>query len=127
MGTTRNMGLSRLVFATLNSMKGFKAAWLNEEAFRMELCLAIIMIPAAFWLGTDVIEKLLLIVSTLIVLLTELLNSAVEAAIDRVGSEQHPLSGRAKDMGSAAVFISLTLVLTVWGLIILDRFAGLPG
>lgn len=117
------LGWRRLVNATRYSIAGFRAAWINEEAFRQELILTLALLPAAFWLGRGPLEYALLIGSCLIVLITELLNSAVEALTDRVGTEQHELSGRAKDLGSAAVLLSLVLVVLIWGAIALDRFA----
>lgn len=84
--------------------------------------MSLILIPVALWLGRDIIEKAALIAVLLFVLVVELLNSAVEAAIDRLGDERHELSGAAKDLGSAAVFVSLTIVILVWGSVIADRF-----
>lgn len=112
----------RLIKAVGYSMSGFKTAWTNEAAFRQESVLIVIMIPAAFWLGTTAIERALLIGSCMIVLITELLNSALETAIDRIGLDHHILSKRAKDMGSAAVLVSLATVAMVWGIILYERF-----
>lgn len=95
-------------------MKGLKAAWQHEAAFRQEGVLAICMVPIALLLPVTPIEKLLLIMSVFIVLIVELLNSAVEAVVDRIGDEIHPLSGRAKDIASAAVFMSLLLCGITW-------------
>ena len=117
-----NSGFKRIILATWYSAKGFAAAWRNEAAFRQELVLTVVLIPAAIWLGRNASEVALLIGVCLIVLITELLNSAVEAVVDRVGDEVNKLSGRAKDMGSAAVFVSLCLVLLVWGSVAWDRF-----
>jgi len=122
MGKPGNTGLRRIVNATFFSMAGLRAAWLHESAFRQETVLCAVLIPAAFWLGQTAVERSLLIGSCLLVLIVELLNSGVEAVVDRVGEEQHRLSGRAKDLGSAAVFVSLALVLVVWGLIAWSRF-----
>lgn len=122
MGNTNTQGFKRLINATGYSWMGFKAAWKHEAAFRQEMLLATLMIPCAFWLGETATQRAVLISSLLIVLLTELLNSGIEAAIDRFGEERHPLSGQAKDMGSAAVFVSLVLVGVVWGLIAFERF-----
>ncbi len=122
MGSTNAKGLKRLINATGYSMKGFKAAWKHEEAFRQEVILATILICSGFWLGETMIQKALLIGTCFIVLITELLNSGIEAVVDRIGSEHHELSGRAKDMGSAAVFVSLSLVVIVWAFIIYERF-----
>ena len=112
-------GLKRLVNACFFSMAGFKATWQHEEAFRQEVSLFIITTPLALWLGNSPIEKVLLIGSVVLVLLVELLNSAVEAVVDRVGFEHHELSGRAKDIGSAAVMLSLLWAAATWALILL--------
>ena len=117
-------GIGRLWRATRYSLAGIRAAWTHEAAFRQEVLLTMILAPAAFWLGGSTIERLLLLGSCLIVLITELLNSAVEAAIDRISDDQHRLSARAKDLGSAAVFISLWLAGITWGLIGYDHFFG---
>jgi diacylglycerol kinase (ATP) len=115
-------GLQRIWNATRYSLSGIRATWRNEAAFRQEILLSLILVPAAFWYGRTATERVLLISSCLLVLIVELLNSAVEAAIDRIGEDRHKLSGRAKDMGSAAVFISLWLVILTWGIIGYDRF-----
>jgi diacylglycerol kinase (ATP) len=111
-----------LLRATVYSAQGFSYAFRNEAAFRQELAMAAIMTPLAIWLGRDIVEKALLIAVLLFVLAIELLNSAIEATIDRFGNERHELSGAAKDLGSAAVFVSLTIVILVWGSVIYDRF-----
>lgn len=115
-------GLDRIIKAFGYSLKGFRAAFVNEAAFRQELALVIILVPAGFWLGQTPIEKALLVGVVLMVLVVELLNSAVEAVVDRVSDEHHELAGRAKDLGSAAVFLSLMVVLIVWVLILLPQF-----
>ena len=126
MGKPGNTGIRRILRATKFSAQGFTLAWKHEAAFRQELVLAVIMTPAAFWLGQTIIERALLIGVLLLVLIVELLNSAIEAAIDRHGDEHHELSGRAKDFGSAAVFVVLVLVGLVWGAVAWQRFgAGL--
>ena len=117
-----NTGLRRIIRATRFSAQGFAQAWQHEAAFRQELLLTIVMAPAAMWLGQSIVERSLLIAVLLLVLLVELLNSAIEAAIDRHGDEQHELSGRAKDLGSAAVFVSLTIVVLLWGAVAWQRF-----
>lgn len=122
MGKPGNTGIGRILRATRFSAQGIAAAWKNEAAFRQELTLVVVLLPAAVWLGQTALERALLIVSLFIVLIVELINSAIEAAIDRHGDEQHELSGRAKDMGSAAVFGSLLLVVIVWALVAVDRF-----
>lgn len=114
-------GVVRIYHAAIYSMMGFRAAWKHESAFRQEAVLAILLLPLAFWLGGSAVEVALLIGSLLLVVIVELLNSAIEAVVDRVGDEPHELSGRAKDMASAAVFLSLILVLVVWTLIAIQR------
>jgi diacylglycerol kinase (ATP) len=122
LGKPGNTGIGRILRATRFSAQGIAAAWKNEAAFRQELTLVVVLLPAAVWLGQTALERAVLIVSLFIVLIVELINSAIEAAIDRHGDEQHELSGRAKDMGSAAVFGSLLLVVVVWALIAVERF-----
>ena len=112
-------GIGRIFNAFGWSMSGIKAAFLQEAAFRQELLLCVILGPLGLYLGENGLEKALLLGSLMLVLIVELLNSAVEAVVDRIGKDQHDLSGRAKDMGSAAVFLSLLNVLLVWLLIIL--------
>ncbi|MGJ0490650.1 diacylglycerol kinase [Methylobacter sp.] len=112
-------GLERLINACFFSFAGFKATWTHEEAFRQEVLLFVITTPLAIWLGETAIEKLLLIGSIVLVMLVELLNSAVETVVDRVGLERHELSGRAKDIGSAAVMLSMAWAAVTWTLIIL--------
>jgi len=118
--TKKNTGLKRIVCAGLYSLKGLKAAWQHEAAFRQELILFIIMLPLAVILGSNGIERALLVGSLLLVLIIELVNSAIEAAIDRIGSEHHELSGRAKDIASAAVLLSLIQVPIIWLLVLMD-------
>src|SRR5690606_41211313 len=103
---------------------GMRHAGRHEEAVRQECLPAALLLPRAFWIGRSAAERALLIGSCLLVLLVELLNSAVEAAVDRVGAERHPLAGRAKDLGSAAVLVSLVLVGIVWALIAWERVVG---
>lgn len=117
-------GLQRLVDATVYSIKGIKACWTREAAFRQEFVAVLILGPAAFWLGTTTIQRILLLSTCFLVLIVELLNSAIEAVVDRVGTEDHPLSGRAKDMGSAAVLLSLIASAVVWGLVAWQRWNG---
>ena len=107
-------GLRRLINATGYSMKGFRAAYANEAAFREEVLLACVLIPVALLLGLPALETVLLIGSILGLMLTEILNSAIEAVVDRIGPELHPLSGRAKDLGSAAVFIAMVIAALIW-------------
>ena len=107
-------GINRIIDATGYSMKGLKAAWINEAAFRQEVSLTIFLTFVAFLMPVDHIERVLLISSLLLVIIVELMNSAVEATVDRISDEYHELSGRAKDIGSAAVFVSLVLMMLVW-------------
>lgn len=115
-------GLARIYAAFLNSMKGFKAAWEGEEAFRQEVYLLAAGAPLALWLGQTGIEKALLLGSVLLVIIVELLNTGIEVVVDRISFERHELSGRAKDIGSAAVFASLVLAGAVWLLVLAPRF-----
>ena len=115
-------GIARVIDAFGYSMKGFAATWRYEAAFRQEVGLAIILLPTAFWLAQTHIELILLLSSVFWVLMAELANSSVEAVVDRTGSERHELSGRAKDIGSALVFMSLVLLAIVWGIIAFNRF-----
>jgi len=111
-------GIGRIIDATKYSWLGFRAAFKHEAAFRQELTMAVIGIPLAAWLARDGIQFLFLSVPLLLLLLVELANSAVEAVVDRIGSEHHELSGRAKDMGSATVFMALTIVTLCWLVIV---------
>ena len=117
-------GIRRIIQATRYSAQGFAHAWKYESAFRQELTLTVILIPFAIWLGGTPVEHLMLIGSCVLVLVVELLNSALEAAVDRFGDEQHELPGRAKDMGSAAVFLSLLIVAAVWTTVAWQRFVA---
>src|SRR5262245_50189280 len=114
MGKPGNTGLRRIINATFFSMAGFRAAWRDEAAFRQEVLLCVVLVPAAFWLGRTAVERSLLVGSCLIVLIVELLNTGIENVVDRFGEARHRLSGQAKDMGSAAVFTSLRLALVTW-------------
>ncbi|GAA4420673.1 diacylglycerol kinase [Acidovorax lacteus] len=116
----RRTGLSRLWHATGHSLQGLRAGW-TEKAFRQEVLLATVMVPLAFVIGQTWVEVSVLCAVLALVLITELLNSAIEAAIDRIGPEWHELSGRAKDLGSAAVLLSLLLCGAVWGAAIYQR------
>jgi diacylglycerol kinase (ATP) len=117
------VGLGRIIKAAKCSMQGFAASWKFESAFRQETTLAVISVPLAAWLATSVSQFALLVSVWCLVLVVELLNSAIESLTDRVGLERHELSGRAKDMGSAAVFVSLVIVALVWGAALYERFA----
>ncbi|WP_374090287.1 diacylglycerol kinase [Methylomicrobium lacus] len=119
MANQNEKGLKRLINACYFSAAGFKAVWTHEEAFRQEVLLFAVTTPLAIWLGQSPIEKLLLIGSIVLVLLVELLNSAIEAVVDRVGLERHELSGRAKDIGSSAVMLSLVWAAVTWAYILL--------
>jgi diacylglycerol kinase (ATP) len=112
-------GLRRLVNATRYSIAGLAAAARHEDAFRQELLLAAVLVPLGLWLGRTGIERALLVGSMLLVLVVELLNSAVEATVDRVSLEDHSLAKRAKDLGSAAVMLSLATLAAVWLLVLL--------
>jgi diacylglycerol kinase (ATP) len=114
-------GLTRIVRAFGYSQQGFRYAWREEAAFRQEFCLAVAVIPAGFCLGRSGIERALLVWPMMQILVVELLNSALEAVVDRSGLERHPLAGMAKDMGSAAVLLSFALLGTVWVLILSDH------
>lgn len=117
--TSKYTGFPRLYFATIYSVKGLKAAFISEAAFRQELAAMLILVPIAFTLDVTQVERLLLIFSLFIVLITELLNSAIEAVCDRVSNEVHVLIAKAKDIGSAAVFVSLILAGVTWAMILL--------
>jgi diacylglycerol kinase (ATP) len=120
-------GLKRLLAATGFSLTGIRTAWQSEEAFRQEAVLALLLLPTAWWLGTTAVERLMLAGSVLLVLIVELLNTAVEYTVDRIGTDHHELSGRAKDIGSAAVLLSLLLWALTWGTIAWTRFFGAAG
>ena len=114
-------GIDRIVHAAVNSWSGLRLAYVGESAFRQEIWLAAPMLPAAFWLGRDWVQVSLLAGSVLLVLIVELLNSGLEAAVDRISLDLHELSGRAKDYGSAAVLLSLLLAGGVWLAAIVQR------
>lgn len=119
MKPANNHGIKRIFRATGFSFKGLKSAWIHEAAFRQELMLAMVMLPIALFMDVSTIERLFLILTLFIVLIVELLNSAIEAVVDRIGDEIHPLSGQAKDIASAAVFMSLALCGISWACVIL--------
>ena len=114
-------GLVRIAKAARFSILGFRSAWRCESAFRQECTLAVILVPCAFLLAETYTQAALLIAAIGLVLVTELLNSAIEAVVDRIGHQHHQLAGQAKDMGSAAVFVSLVIVLVTWSLVAVDR------
>ena len=111
-------GVIRIYYAAGYSLSGIKQCWQHEAAFRQELMFCLLLLPLSFYVTSNLAETALLIMSLFAVLLMELVNSAIEAVVDRIGPEHHELSGRAKDIGSAAVLFSLLLVFVVWGLII---------
>jgi diacylglycerol kinase (ATP) len=115
-------GPRRILMATKWSLQGLRFAWLYESSFRLEVYLFAIVAPLGLWLGQTAIERVLLVGSGLLVLSVELLNSAVEAVIERYGAEHHELAGRAKDMGSAAVFVMMLNVILTWALIVGPRY-----
>jgi diacylglycerol kinase (ATP) len=118
------LGLTRLQRATRVGFTALSWAFLNEEAFRLEVLGALVLVPLGIWLGHGGAEKALLAAAVLQVMLAELVNTAIEVVVDRIGTERHALSGLAKDLGSAAVMISLLLAAVVWGCILLPRFFG---
>ena len=118
-------GLGRLLKALVYSRRGIAAAFRHEAAFRQELVATAILVPLALWLPFSAVERVLLLGSVMLVLIVELLNSAVEAVVDRISTELHPLAGRAKDLGSAAVLLTLVLMIVTWlvvgGPVLLER------
>ncbi|MBI3310382.1 diacylglycerol kinase [Serratia quinivorans] len=120
--TNQATGLTRIIKAAGYSYKGFSAAWQHEAAFRQELVVTVLAIILAIWLDVGAIARILLIGSVLLVMIVEMLNSAIEAIVDRVGTEYHELSGRAKDMGSAAVLLAVILAMFVWGSVLWQHF-----
>ena len=112
-------GIKKLWSASIYSVEGFKACYQSEYAFRLEVWLALVLTPLGYWLGESPVEKVLLITPIFLVLIVEMLNSAIEAVVDRIGLEQHELSGFAKDVASAAVSISLIIFIFTWIIILL--------
>ncbi|MEI7065318.1 diacylglycerol kinase [Dickeya chrysanthemi] len=119
----KTTGITRIIKAAGYSLQGLKQAWRHEAAFRQESLLTVVAVIIACWLPVSMVERLLLIGSVVLIVLFELLNSAIEAVVDRVGMDYHELSGRAKDIGSAAVFVACLLAATVWGGILWSHFA----
>ncbi|MBZ0332247.1 diacylglycerol kinase [Halomonas sp. ANAO-440] len=115
-------GWRHLIDSTGYSLKGLELAFRHEAAFRQELALCVILLPLAWWIGEGPVEWILLLGSCLLVLIVELLNSAIESVVDRIGTEHHELSGRAKDISSAAVMLSLLLAGLAWGLLTWQKF-----
>jgi diacylglycerol kinase (ATP) len=113
-----NRALTRLLWATRYSLGGLWIAWRQEQAFREEVVVLLLVVPAGLWLGKSGAERALLIGSWVLVLLVELVNSAIESVIDRIGLERHELAGKAKDLGSASVFCAIVLAIAVWALVL---------
>ncbi len=124
MGQKGLKGIPRLIAAFGNSLSGMKVCWREEEAFRQEIYVLMLAIPIGLWMGGNGVERAMLIGSILLIAIVETLNSAVEAVVDRIGSEYHELSGYAKDIASASVLLANFLALMVWGLISYDKFLG---
>lgn len=124
MGKPGATGLRRIIRAIQFSAQGIADAWKHEAAFRQEIIAGIVLAPVAFWLGRDAMEILMLLMALVCVLIVELMNSAIEATVDRIGDEHHELAGRAKDMASAAVGFALLIVCAVWGTVIVQRFVA---
>ena len=120
MANSGNTGFTRIIKASGYSWQGLCAAYRNEAAFRQELWLCCVMLPLGLYLGDNGVEKALLVASVILLPLIEILNSALESVVDRFGEGQHELSGRAKDMASAAVAIAIALIVVVWVLILFD-------
>ena len=114
--------ITRIIAATRNSARGIRDAWQHESAFRQDIGLSLLLLLLSFWLAQTTVEWLLLILPLFLLLIVEILNSAIENIVDRIGEERHILSGRAKDMGSAAVFFCLTLIAVVWLSMAWNRF-----
>ncbi|MFC0140294.1 diacylglycerol kinase [Erwinia mallotivora] len=118
----RVSGMTRIIKAAGYSWKGLRAAWQNEAAFRQEAVVAVVAIIVACWLNVDAVTRVLLIGSVVLVMIVEMINSAIEAVVDRTGSNFHLLSGRAKDMGSAAVLLAIMLAIFVWVTLLVSYF-----
>lgn len=123
MPSSEPRGPRQIARAMIWSFKGLRAAWTHEASFRLEAYLCVIFFPVGLWLGQGAVEKAVLCGSLLLVLSAELLNSAIEAVVDKVSPEIHELAGRAKDMGSAAVFMLMLNVMLCWGLVLWQRFS----
>lgn len=115
---TKNTGITRLIKAFGYSIAGFRACFKHEAAFRQELAASLLIVPAALWLGGTGVERAILLGSWMLVPIVELLNSAIEAVVDRIGPEHHKLSGQAKDTGSAAVLLAIMLAVVIWALVL---------
>lgn len=114
-------GLTRIARACGYSWRGLSAAWNNEAAFRQEIVLALLFLPPGLWLAGNGVERALLTGSLILVIVVELINSAIEAVVDRISSKRHELSGRAKDIGSAAVLLALLNALAIWGFVLFPK------
>lgn len=119
MAFSGNTGFTRIIKASQYSWQGLCAAYKHEEAFRQELWASLVLIPLGLWFGQSGVEKALLVGTVLLLPLVEILNSSIEAVIDRIGEEHHELAGRAKDMGSAAVAIAIVIIIVVWSLVLI--------
>jgi diacylglycerol kinase (ATP) len=115
-------GPARILKATRWSFQGLRAAWLHESSFRLEVYLFVLLAPLGWWLGGNAMERVLLVGCLLLVIAAEVMNSAIEAVVDRWGPEWHEMAGRAKDMGSAAVFVLMLNVMFTWGVLLWPRF-----
>jgi len=115
-------GIARIIAASKNSLRGIRDAWRYESAFRQDSLISVLLLLLSFWLAQTVVEWLLLITPLFLLLIVEILNSAIENTVDRIGEENHILSGRAKDMGSSAVFFCLVLIVVTWSSIAWSRF-----
>jgi len=120
-GREKPRGLRRVLLAGVASWRGFAGAFREEAAFRQELAFAALVIPLGFWLGRSGVERALLVAPVVLILIVELLNSAIEATVDRIGFERHALAGLAKDIGSAAVFLTFVLLGAVWLIVLTGR------
>jgi diacylglycerol kinase (ATP) len=122
MASNEPRGPRQIIQAARYSVQGFRAAWKFESSFRLEMHLTFYLVPIAFWLGRTALEKAILAAAVVLVPTMELMNSALEAIVDKTTPELHPLAGRAKDMGSAAVTGTMLIVLLLWGSVVLDHF-----
>ena len=122
MANEKETVVGHILKAAIYSKDGFKAAWAHEMAFRIEAMVIAVLLPIGFWVGQTMVERALLMGSAMLVLITELLNSAVENVVDRIGREHHMLSKQAKDLGSAAALVSMLTAAVIWGMIAYARF-----
>ncbi|MGD2099208.1 MAG: diacylglycerol kinase [Desulfobacterales bacterium] len=124
MGNEKETVIGHILKAVVYSCAGFNAAWTHEMAFRIETIVLVVLLPIGMWIGETAVERALLVGSSMLVVITELLNSAVENAVDRIGLEHHILSKHAKDLGSAAAAVSQLTAVIIWGLIFYERLFG---